>query len=122
MVFADASLQPGVELVAEAVGLGDAVEGASLVITGEGAFDGQSVQGKTPVGVARIARGRGVPVVVLAGVLGEGYEAAFGQGVTAAFSICDGPMTSEIAISEASELIAMAAENAVRLWAAGNPS
>ena len=65
--FLHAGFRPGIELVAELSGLADAVEGADLVITGEGRLDSQSLHGKTPVGVARIARAAGVPVVALAG-------------------------------------------------------
>lgn len=58
-------------MVAELAGLEAAVRGADLVITGEGRFDAQTLRGKTPFGVARIARRHGVPVVVIAGTLGE---------------------------------------------------
>ena len=72
--FLAAQFRPGVEVVAELVGLDEAVRGADLVITGEGRFDAQTLRGKTPFGVARIARRHGVPVVVIAGTLGDGYE------------------------------------------------
>ncbi|MNG13282.1 Glycerate kinase [compost metagenome] len=62
------------EVVAELVGLVEAVQGADLVLTGEGRFDAQTLRGKTPFGVARIARQHGVPVIVIAGTLGEGYQ------------------------------------------------
>ena len=68
--FLHAGFRPGIELVAELSGLADAVEGADLVITGEGRLDSQSLHGKTPVGVARTARAAGVPVLALAGSLG----------------------------------------------------
>ena len=73
--FLDARFRPGVDIVAELGGLAQAVEGATLVFTGEGRMDAQTLRGKTPAGVARIARQAGVPVVALAGSLGEGYEA-----------------------------------------------
>lgn len=65
--FLGAQFMPGVEVVAELVGLAEAVEGAHLVITGEGRFDAQTLRGKTAFGVAQIARVRGVSVVVIAG-------------------------------------------------------
>ncbi|WP_261793361.1 glycerate kinase, partial [Pseudomonas aeruginosa] len=67
--FLRARFRPGIELVAELAGLADALVGADLVLTGEGRLDAQSLHGKTPVGVARIARQAGVPVVALAGSL-----------------------------------------------------
>ena len=73
--FLGAQFKAGVEVVAELVGLAEAVKGADLVITGEGRFDAQTLRGKTPFGVARIARQHGVPVIVIAGTLGEGYQA-----------------------------------------------
>ena len=81
--------------MAQLVGLAQAVEGADLVITGEGRFDAQTLRGKTPFGVARIARDAGVPVVVLAGTLGEGYQELYNHGIDAAFSLASGPMTLE---------------------------
>ncbi|MDO8120183.1 glycerate kinase [Isoptericola sp. b490] len=73
---AGARLAPGATLVAEAVGLAEAVHGADLVLTGEGRVDGQTPSGKVPAGVAAVARAAGVPVVVLAGSLGPGWQEA----------------------------------------------
>ena len=67
LAFAGARIQPGVKVVAEAIGLEERIARADLVITGEGRFDAQSAHGKTPAGVAAIARQHEVPVVVLAG-------------------------------------------------------
>jgi glycerate kinase len=64
-----AEMGAGSKLVADAVGLDDAVTGADLVITGEGRFDGQSEAGKAPTEVARIAREAGVPVALAAGAI-----------------------------------------------------
>ncbi|ANJ26190.1 glycerate kinase [Agromyces aureus] len=62
-----ASMGAGARLVAEAVGLADALAGADLVVTGEGRFDGQSEAGKAPTEVAALARAAGVPVALVAG-------------------------------------------------------
>jgi glycerate kinase len=114
--FLDASFRPGVEVVAQLVGLAQAVEGADLVITGEGRFDAQTLRGKTPFGVARIARDAGVPVVVLAGTLGEGYQELYNHGIDAAFSLASGPMTLEQACSGAGELLSARARDIALLW------
>ena len=66
---------PGTELVARAVGLEEAVKGADLVLTGEGSVDAQTAAGKTPAGVAVLARRAGVPCVVFAGRIGPGASA-----------------------------------------------
>jgi glycerate 2-kinase len=73
--FTRAVLRPGVEVVAELVGLADALDNADLVITGEGRADEQTLQGKTAMGVATLARPRSTPVVLLCGALGPGGEA-----------------------------------------------
>ncbi|PHP52619.1 glycerate kinase [Actinomyces ruminis] len=80
-VFLGAELEPGVELVARAVALGDAVVGADLVLTGEGSVDAQTLAGKTPAGVARVAAGAGVPCVVFAGRIKDGAENLLEHGV-----------------------------------------
>ncbi|GAB2577272.1 glycerate kinase family protein [Microlunatus antarcticus] len=87
-----ATLVPGFARVAELVGLDDALVGADLVLTGEGSFDAQSALGKGPVGVADLARARGVPVVVLAGRV-EHPLGAVGERVDAAFGVHPVPRT-----------------------------
>ncbi|RGP52945.1 glycerate kinase [Pseudomonas abyssi] len=111
-----AAFRPGVELVAELSGLAAAVEGADLVITGEGRLDGQSLHGKTPVGVARIARAAGVPVIALAGSLGEGYQRLYAEGIGAAFSLAPGPLSLEQAMQQAADQLSARAADLARLW------
>ncbi|QXI25543.1 glycerate kinase [Pseudomonas vanderleydeniana] len=114
--FFDAQFRPGVEVVADLVGLEQAVQGADLVITGEGRFDAQTLRGKTPFGVARIARQHGVPVIVLAGTLGDGYEQMYQHGVDAAFALASGPMTLEQACADAPGLLSARARDIARVW------
>lgn len=114
--FLGAQFRAGVEVVAELVGLDAAVQGADLVITGEGRFDAQTLRGKTPFGVARIAQRHGVPVIVIAGTLGEGYEQMYAHGVDAAFALPSGPMSLEQACSEAPRLLRERAADIARVW------
>jgi glycerate kinase len=114
--FLGARFRPGVEVVAELVGLAEAVQGADLVITGEGRFDAQTLRGKTPFGVARIAKQHQVPVIVIAGTLGEGYEQMYEHGVDAAFALASGPMTLEQACAEAPRLLRDRAADIARVW------
>jgi glycerate kinase len=65
--FCEAKISPGFEVVAEAVDLEDRVKNADLVITGEGSLDRQTLEGKTPAGVARLARKFGKPVFAIVG-------------------------------------------------------
>ena len=114
--FLGAQFRAGVEVVAELVGLDEAVRGADLVITGEGRFDAQTLRGKTPFGVARIAQRHNVPVIVIAGTLGDGYEQMYAHGVAAAFALPSGPMSLEQACSEAPRLLSERAADIARLW------
>ena len=79
----------GFGVVRAAAGLDAALAGCDLVITGEGSFDDQSLRGKVAAGVARMARERGVPCVVLAGRVAVDADAAAAAGVTAAYSLVD---------------------------------
>ena len=73
--FCNAKIRPGFEVVAEAVGLKDKMKDADLVITGEGSLDRQTLEGKTPAGVARMARTLGKPVFAIVGRAAEDREA-----------------------------------------------
>ncbi|SSB98406.1 glycerate kinase [Pseudomonas sp. 43mfcvi1.1] len=114
--FLGAQFRTGVEVVAQLTGLADAISGADLVITGEGRFDAQTLRGKTPFGVARIARRQGVPVLVIAGTLGEGYQALYDHGIDAAFALANGPMTLQQACVDAPRLLSERARDIARLW------
>ncbi len=113
-----ARFRPGVEVVAELGGLASAIQDAQLVITGEGRMDAQTLHGKTPMGVAKIAQAAGVPVIAIAGSLGEGYQALYQSGIVAAFSLVSGPMTLEHACANAEQLLNDRAQDILRLWLA----
>ena len=115
--YLNASFRPGVEVVADLTGLAAALAGADLVITGEGRFDAQTLRGKTPFGVARMAQRNNVPVIVLAGTLGEGYADLYAHGVSAAFAVTSGPMTLEFACANAATLLHDRARDIARVWA-----
>ncbi|MNF48143.1 Glycerate 2-kinase [compost metagenome] len=115
-MFLHASFRPGVELVAELSGLFEAVQGADLVITGEGRLDEQTLYGKTPAGVAAVASAAGVPTIAIAGTLGAGYQRLRDIGIEAAFSITSGPMTLEDACSDAYRLLRDRASDVIRVW------
>lgn len=80
-------MKPGIEIVMQAVKLEEAVKEASLVITGEGRIDSQTAGGKAPIGVASVAKRHHVPVIGIAGVLGDGVEVVHRHGIDAVFSI-----------------------------------
>lgn len=116
VAFCGARITSGVELVAEIVGLKEKIRGADLVLTGEGSFDSQSAHGKAPAGVALIARGMGVPAVILAGRIVGDAGADLGPGV-AAFSVAPGPMDLDEAMKDAARLVRSGASRLMRLLA-----
>ncbi|WP_159156865.1 glycerate kinase [Acinetobacter baumannii] len=103
--YLNADFKAGVKVVAELNQLEHKISNADWVITGEGKFDQQTLSGKTVFGVSQIAKAHNVPVIVIAGTLGEGYQALYEHGVSAAFSLANGPITLEHACEHAAELI-----------------
>jgi glycerate kinase len=89
MAYLGARLVPGVELVLDLIGFDAALDGADLVITGEGSLDSQSLSGKAPVGVARAAARHGVPVVAVAGLVSLTEAETAAAGFAAAYSLAD---------------------------------
>ncbi|MBM3959745.1 MAG: glycerate kinase [SAR202 cluster bacterium] len=114
MAFVDAQLRAGVDIVLEAVGLESRLDGADLVYTGEGQIDKSTVFNKAPVGVARLAKKRGIHVIAIAGSLGEGYEQSHPLGIDAMFPLVSGPMSLDDAIQASRRLIERAAEESMR--------
>jgi glycerate kinase len=113
LAFFGAALRSGVELVIEAAKLRERLGGADLCITGEGRLDSQSLAGKTPVGVARLCKELGVPCVALVGSVGDGADAAVGEGLTAVHPINDGSLTVEESMARAAELLERSAGHVV---------
>ena len=114
LAFLRAELQPGIDIVMEAVDLAGHMSGADLVITGEGRIDSQTAQGKTPVGVARIAKQFGLPVIALAGSVGSGVEAVYKGGIDALFPIVHGAVPLSEALAKGEENLTRAARNLAR--------
>lgn len=112
--FFNAQLRPGIDLVMDAVGLRQRLKGADLCITAEGKLDSSSLQGKTPVGVARLCREMGVPCIVLAGEVPS--DANFGQeeGIAASFSLVPGPVSLQEAQPKAADYLTRTAANLLR--------
>ncbi|NYE58079.1 glycerate kinase [Carboxydothermus ferrireducens] len=116
LAFLDAKLRPGIEIVMELAQFPEVVKTAELIITGEGATDYQTMFGKVPLGVARVARKFGKPVVCISGSLNTGYEKLYAEGITALFSIVNRPMTLDEAMERAEELLEKISENVFRLY------
>ncbi len=107
--FLGATLRPGVEIVTDALRLRDAIRGASLVVTGEGRIDGQTLRGKAPIGVARIAAECGVPVVAIGGAVTHQAGALYAHGFDAVFASVGRACTIDEALRDAAANVARAA-------------
>ena len=116
--FLQGELKSGVSLVLEETGLSEKMQGADLVITGEGRLDEQSSMGKAPIGVAKLAKEQGIPVIAFAGAVTEGAKACNQAGIDAYFPILRGISTLEEAMEKetAKKNLADSVEQAIRLF------
>ncbi len=115
--FFDVELEPGWQMVSEAVEASRYLAEADLVVTGEGRFDAQSLDGKVIHGVRQLTP-EDAPLVVIAGGVELTPEELERSGVTAAYSICSGPSTLEEVAPRTAELVEWAAYQVGRLWLA----
>jgi glycerate kinase len=88
LAFLGATIRPGIELILDLISFGSHLDNASLVITGEGAMDAQSLRGKAPVGVAR-ATGPGIPVVAVCGICTLTPDELRAAGISRAYALTD---------------------------------
>ncbi|HGP0981495.1 TPA: glycerate kinase [Klebsiella aerogenes] len=109
--FCGANLRPGIEIVTDALGLADLVADADLVITGEGRIDSQTIHGKVPVGVAKVAKRFNVPVIGIAGSLTADVGVVHQHGLDAVFSVLYSVCTLEEALANAAANVRMTARN-----------
>ena len=110
-----AQLRPGVDIVAELRHLPEALEGATLCITGEGSIDAQTLRGKTVFGVARYAARAGAPVIAFGGRVDASVEAELARHGIVCAPVVTGPLPLEDAMRDAVRLIEGAAARAARL-------
>ena len=115
--FLNAELVPGVDLILNETHLEDFIRDADIVITGEGRLDGQTVMGKAPIGVARLAKKHGKRVLAFSGILGDGVEQVNAAGIDAYFPILRKLVTLEEAldVKNAAANLAATVEQAFRL-------
>lgn len=99
--FLHGKLEPGINIVLEEIGIESAIKAADIVITGEGRLDGQTVMGKAPIGIARLAKKYGKPVIAFSGAVTEDATACNQAGIDAFFPILRQITTLETAMSPA---------------------
>lgn len=119
IAFLNAELKSGVEIVIDTVQLEKQLEGANLVVTGEGEINFQTVFGKTPVGVAKLAKKYGIPVIAIAGSIADKAEGVHEAGIDAMIDIVPAPIPLEDAVENAFDLTVEAAERAARFISTG---
>ncbi|MGJ0628908.1 glycerate kinase [Xenorhabdus bovienii] len=112
----DAKLQSGIEIVINILKLEEAIQGADLVITGEGRMDSQTIQGKTPIGVARVAKKFGIPTIALVGGMSRDYHVVHQHGLDAVFSIVSGACSLSDALANGADNLRVTARNVASVW------
>ncbi|WP_312664351.1 glycerate kinase [Pantoea sp. CTOTU49201] len=109
--FCQAELRSGIEIVTEALGLAEQVKDADLVITGEGRIDSQSINGKVPIGVAKVAKQFNKPVIGIAGSLTADVGVVHQHGLDAVFSVLFSICSLEDALANAAQNVRLTARN-----------
>ena len=124
LTFTNAVLESGIQIVMEETGLEEHVKNADLVVTGEGCLDGQTVQGKAPIGVAGLAKKYGQPVIAFSGIVKKDAAVCNEAGIDAFFPILRRVGTLEEAMNpkNARENLLETSEQVFRLWKAAGKS
>ena len=112
VAFCNAQLKSGIDAVLDIIDFESKIKNASLIITGEGAIDGQTKEGKVPVGVAK--RAGNIPVIAIVGEIREGAEIVYDLGIKSIMPLCTKAMTLEESISNTDALVENASERALR--------
>jgi glycerate kinase len=118
--FCGARLRPGIEIVTDALHLAERVADADLVITGEGRIDSQTIHGKVPVGVAKVAKSYNIPVIGIAGSLTADVGVVHQHGLDAVFSVLYSVCTLEEALENAADNVRMTARNVAAILKMGH--
>lgn len=118
MAFLNATLKSGIDEILQLIEIEPAIQTADLVITGEGRIDGQSLSGKAPIGIAKIAKRYRVPTIAIVGSQSLDIEAVYQAGIAGVFDVINQPMTLEQAIQQTPELVEATAKNAISIYGA----
>ena len=115
IAFLGAEMKSGIDMVVSTTNLEKKMKGANLVITGEGKVDGQSFYGKTPIGVAKIAKRYNIPVIIITGNISDESGEIYNFGIDAMFSVLPRVMTLSDAYKYSRLNIERTIENIARL-------
>ena len=119
MVFLNGTLKSGIETVLDLVEFDRKLDGVSLVVTGEGSADWQSVYGKVMQGVGTRCRRRNIPVTAIVGSMGKGAEHIYDHGINSIITTVNGIMPLQEALDRADELYLGAARRMFRMLKTG---
>ena len=114
MAFLNAELKSGIDLILETLEIKKHIKNIDLIITGEGKIDKQTLQGKTILGIAALAKEYHVPVIAITGKIGDNIDEIYKLGITSIFSIVNKPMKLEEAINDVEYLIQSCIETIIR--------
>lgn len=115
LLLPNAQLKAGVQIIIDATKLAEHIKDADLVITGEGRMDAQSIAGKTPIGVARVAKQFNKPVIAIVGCLREDYQVVYQHGIDAVFPIIRNLGSLSETLAKGKDNLISSAENVARL-------
>lgn len=113
--FCNGKLESGIDLVIKYSNLEEKVRNADFVFTGEGSIDFQTKFGKTPIGVAKIAKKYNIPVIAFGGRIGEGIDELYSLGIDSVIGITPGVISLEEALKNGKENLEISTENVVRI-------
>ena len=117
--FFNARLKSGFEVISDVLNFPERIKDADLVITGEGKIDAQTLKGKTPIGVAKIAKKNNIPVIAIAGIIGEGADKCREAGIGAIFSLTSEKTRTEKSLKNAKLLLAEVSEKIAKKFKRG---
>lgn len=118
--FVGAQLEKGIDVVIDLVDLKTKMQGADLIITGEGRIDHQTRFDKAPAGVAKVAQHNKIPCIAVCGSIGDGIEELYDMGICSVFSICPGPISLAEAMADGFTLLEDRVEQVMRTYSAAH--
>lgn len=116
LAFTNAKLYRGIDEILRLLNVGKYLREADIVITGEGRMDAQSINGKAPIGIARVAKITNLPVIALVGSRANNLDPVYREGIDVVWSILNRPQTLDQAIASVRENLIVAGDTVVRIY------
>ncbi len=116
IALTNAKVSSGIDTIMDLLFIEEEIKTSDIIFTGEGRMDGQSLNGKAPVGIAKIAKKYNKPVIAIVGSKDEDYESVLDQGIDIVLDIVNRPMELENAIENAEKYISQTAYAAMKLY------